>query len=153
MDDKQQSDPRTRRCRFDREAAVPAAPSMGSLRDAAPVTPLERLRELRRETAELHVVINEAQGHRMHAEARQQIIAWALRVEPVLQSQDEEHWKMLRSVLDPPPELLDRSIPQPVEMTDEQWERHWDMQDSNILRSFLRRKAEALGRAISRLLA
>jgi hypothetical protein len=89
----------------------------------------------------------------MHAEARQQIIAWALRVEPVLYGQDESLWTAFRPAFDPPPELLDRSIPQPAEMTDEQWERNWDLQDSNILRGFLRRKEEALGRAISRLLA
>jgi hypothetical protein len=119
---------------------------------APPPGPLERLRELRRETAELRVVIDEAQGHRMHAEARQQINAWALRVEAELQSQDEELWKMFRPESDPPPGLLDRSAPHPAEMTDEHWERNIDMQDSNSLRSFLRRKEEALGRAISRLL-
>jgi len=112
--------------------------------------PLARLRGLQDEASGLHDQINKAYGARPHQEVRRRLSAWSRRVETELQQEDQAFADAFRALGPSDPELGDRSTGREG-MTEEQWERQWDTYDSNVLRSFLRLREEALGRAITRL--
>jgi hypothetical protein len=114
---------------------------------AAPASPFVRLKQLQDKVPTLQGVVENAYGEKALLEARQQILAWCLRIEKELQSQDEKLWTSFREG-NSPPGMSDRTAPTEG-MFDP--ERQWDHIDSRGLFGFLRHRADALGYALAQL--